>query len=90
MIELPIAAGVRSNGATTGIHRIRMKGMSETISLEAQVSQQVILAMKAHDATRTTTLRLIKNALKNKFIEKREALTPAHAAGHQAPRHERL
>jgi uncharacterized protein YqeY len=32
--------------------------------------------MKAHDAVRTTTLRLIKNALKNKAIEKREALTP--------------
>ena len=54
-----------------------MKVMSEAISLEAQVSQQVILAMKAHDAVRTTTLRLIKNALKNKFIEKREPLTPA-------------
>ena len=51
--------------------------MSEAVSLEAQVSQQVILAMKAHDAVRTTTLRLIKNALKNKFIEKREPLTPA-------------
>ena len=51
--------------------------MPETLSLEAQVSQQVIAAMKAHDATRTTTLRLIKNALKNKAIEKREALTPA-------------
>jgi uncharacterized protein len=33
--------------------------------------------MKAHNAVRTTTLRLIKNALKNKAIEKREALTPA-------------
>ena len=33
--------------------------------------------MKAHDAVRTTTLRLIKNALKNKAIEKREALTTA-------------
>jgi uncharacterized protein YqeY len=54
-----------------------MKDMSEALSLEAQVNQQVILAMKAHDAVRTTTLRLIKNALKNKFIEKREALTPA-------------
>jgi hypothetical protein len=54
-----------------------MKDMSETLSLEAQVNQQVILAMKAHDAVRTTTLRLIKNALKNKFIEKREALSPA-------------
>ena len=51
--------------------------MPEAGALEAQVSQQVILAMKAHDATRTTTLRLIKNALKNKFIEKREPLTPA-------------
>ena len=28
--------------------------------------------MKAHDAVRTGTLRLIKNALKNKAIEKRE------------------
>jgi uncharacterized protein YqeY len=54
-----------------------MKDMSETLSLEAQVNQQVILAMKAHDAVHTTTLRLIKNALKNKFIEKREALSPA-------------
>jgi uncharacterized protein YqeY len=51
--------------------------MPEAGALEAQVNQQVILAMKAHDATRTTTLRLIKNALKNKAIEKREALTPA-------------
>ena len=51
--------------------------MPEAGALEAQVSQQVILAMKAHDATRTTTLRLIKNALKNQSIAKREALTPA-------------
>lgn len=51
--------------------------MSEALSLEAQVNQQVILAMKAHDAVRTTTLRLIKNALKNKFIESRVPLTPA-------------
>jgi uncharacterized protein YqeY len=33
--------------------------------------------MKAHDGVRTTTLRLIKNALKNKAIEKRAPLTPA-------------
>jgi hypothetical protein len=51
--------------------------MPEAGALEAQVNQQVILAMKAHDATRTTTLRLIKNALKNKFIENRKPLTPA-------------
>jgi uncharacterized protein YqeY len=51
--------------------------MPEAGALEAQVNQQVIAAMKAHDAVRTTTLRLIKNALKNKAIEKREQLTPA-------------
>jgi len=51
--------------------------MTEAGALEAQITQQVIVAMKAHDAIRTTTLRLIKNALKNKAIEKRELLTPA-------------
>ena len=50
--------------------------MTEAGALEALVSQHVITAKKAHDAVRTTTLRLIKNALKNKAIEKREALTP--------------
>jgi uncharacterized protein YqeY len=54
-----------------------MKSMSEAVSLESQVNQQITLAMKAHDAVRTTTLRLIKNALKNKFIEARVPLTPA-------------
>jgi uncharacterized protein YqeY len=51
--------------------------MSEAGALETLISQQVITAMKAHDAVRTGTLRLIKNALKNKAIEKRAALTPA-------------
>ena len=53
--------------------------MSEAGALEVIVNQQVIVAMKAHDAERTTTLRLIKNALKNKAIEKREAPTPAES-----------
>src|SRR5580658_6744234 len=48
-------------------------------ALEAQISQQVIIALKAHDAERVTTLRLIKNAHKNKAIEKREPLTPAES-----------
>src|ERR1035441_374986 len=39
--------------------------------------RQIVIAMKAHDPVRTTTLRLIKNAIKNKAIEKRAALTPA-------------
>jgi hypothetical protein len=51
--------------------------MTDAGALEAKITQQVTLAMKAHDAVRTTTLRLIKNALKNKAIEKRELLTPA-------------
>jgi uncharacterized protein YqeY len=50
--------------------------MSEAGALETIVNQQVIAAMKAHDAERTGTLRLIKNALKNKAIEKRAAPTP--------------
>ena len=55
---------------------VKIEGMSEPGAIETQVNQQVILAMKAHDGVRTTTLRLIKNALKNKSIEKREMLTP--------------
>jgi uncharacterized protein YqeY len=51
--------------------------MTEAGALEALISQQVVIAMKAHDAVRTGTLRLIKNALKNKAIEKRAPLTPA-------------
>jgi uncharacterized protein len=48
-------------------------------ALEALISQQIVTAMKARDTVRTGTLRLIKNALKNKAIEKREQLTPAES-----------
>ena len=51
--------------------------MTDAGALEAQISQQIVISMKAHDAERTGTLRLIKNALKNKAIEKRALLTPA-------------
>jgi uncharacterized protein YqeY len=51
--------------------------MSEPGAIETQVNQQITISMKAHDAVRTTTLRLIKNALKNQSIAKREVLTPA-------------
>ena len=53
--------------------------MTEAGTLESLVSQQVIAAMKSHDAERTGTLRLIKNALKNKSIEKRTDLTQAES-----------
>ncbi|HEU5458318.1 MAG TPA: GatB/YqeY domain-containing protein [Terracidiphilus sp.] len=51
--------------------------MTDAGALEAQVQKEMIAAMKAHDAERTGTLRLIKTALKNKAIDKREALTAA-------------
>ena len=51
--------------------------MTDAGALEAQISQQIVTAMKLHDAERMGTLRLIKNALKNKAIEKRGPLTPA-------------
>jgi uncharacterized protein YqeY len=54
-----------------------MEVMTDAGALEARITQQIITAMKAHDAERTGTLRLIKNALKNKAIEKRAFLTPA-------------
>jgi uncharacterized protein YqeY len=49
--------------------------MTDAGELEVLVSQQIVIAMKTHDAERTGTLRLIKNALKNKAIEKRAPLT---------------
>jgi len=51
--------------------------MSDAGAMEAQISREVVTAMKAHDAERTGTLRLIKTALKNKSIDKRGPLTPA-------------
>ena len=53
--------------------------MTEAGALETLVNQQIVTAMKAHDQVRTGTLRLIKNALKNKSIEKRAILTQAES-----------
>jgi uncharacterized protein YqeY len=53
------------------------QAMSET--LEARVKAETIAAMKARDSERTTTLRLITTALKNKAIEKRTELTAAES-----------
>ncbi len=53
--------------------------MAETV--EERVKRATIEAMKAHESERTTTLRMISSALKNKAIEKRaksaEPLTEA-------------
>lgn len=48
-------------------------------SVTARIDQDIIAAMKARDGERTTALRMVKTALKNKQIEKREPLTEAEA-----------
>jgi len=45
-------------------------------ALAAQITKLNVEAMKAHDAERTGTLRLIKTALMNKAVEKNASLTP--------------
>lgn len=47
------------------------------MELAKQVDRDMIAAMKAHDTERTSTLRMVKAALKNKEIEKRASLTDA-------------
>ncbi len=53
--------------------------MTDAGALETVISQHIVTAMKAHDQVRTGTLRLIKNGLKNKAIEKRAPLTEAES-----------
>jgi uncharacterized protein YqeY len=53
--------------------------VTEAGALEILVNQQIVTAMKARDQVRTGTLRLIKNSLKNKAIEKRAILTQAES-----------
>jgi uncharacterized protein YqeY len=50
---------------------------SMTMEMAKQVDRDMIAAMKAHDTERTSTLRMVKAALKNKEIEKRAALSDA-------------
>ncbi|MGB6729145.1 MAG: GatB/YqeY domain-containing protein, partial [Terracidiphilus sp.] len=46
-------------------------------ALAAQITKLTVEAMKAHNADRTGTLRLIKAALMNKALERNASLTPA-------------
>ena len=46
-------------------------------ALAAVITQQTVTAMKARNAERTGTLRLIKTALMNKAVEKNATLTAA-------------
>src|SRR5271170_3976283 len=49
------------------------------MSVVKKVDQDMIAAMKAREAERLVTIRMMKTALKNKEIEKREPLTDAEA-----------
>jgi uncharacterized protein len=84
----PEGLALRANGFENLRRQLEISGqefktMSEPSTLqqpgalEALISRQIVVAMKAHDAERTGALRLIKTALKNKSIEKRAALTQA-------------
>ncbi len=46
-------------------------------ALAAQITKLTVESMKARDAERTGTLRLIKTALMNKAVERNTSLTPA-------------
>ena len=49
----------------------------ETMTIGERVQADIVVAMKAKDEHRLTTLRMGKSALKNKEIDKREKLTDA-------------
>lgn len=49
------------------------------MELVKQIDHDMVAAMKARDPERTSTLRMVKAALKNREIEKRAALTDAEA-----------
>jgi uncharacterized protein YqeY len=49
------------------------------MSVVKTIDQDMIAAMKAKDAERLLTIRMMKSAFKNKEVEKREPLTDAEA-----------
>ena len=49
------------------------------VSLTEQIEKDIVAAMKAREAERLSTLRMVKTAFKNKEIEKRQPLTDPEA-----------
>ncbi|HEX3438520.1 MAG TPA: GatB/YqeY domain-containing protein [Pseudacidobacterium sp.] len=49
------------------------------MSLTEQIEKDIVAAMKAREAERLSTLRMVKTAFKNKEIDKRAPLTDAEA-----------
>src|ERR1700712_3933957 len=50
------------------------------MSIGEKIQTEIIVAMKAREEHRLTTLRMVKSALKSKEIDKREPLTEAEEA----------
>lgn len=50
------------------------------MAIGEKVQADIVVAMKAREEHRLTTLRMVKSALKNKEIDKRSALTEAEEA----------
>ena len=63
-------SGVNSGG-------ISAEGGAKPVTISARIGKDIIAAMKAKDEHTLTTLRMVKSALKNKEIDKREPLTDA-------------
>jgi hypothetical protein len=55
----------------------KMMGEDRYMTISERIQAEIIPAMKAKNEHKLTTLRMVKSALKNKEIEKREALTDA-------------
>jgi len=47
------------------------------MTIGEKIQTDIVVAMKAHDEHKLTTLRMVKSALRNKEIDKREKLTDA-------------
>lgn len=47
------------------------------MSIAEKIGADIIVAMKAHEEHRVTTLRMVKSALRSKEIDKRQSLTDA-------------
>jgi uncharacterized protein YqeY len=52
-----------------------LDGSEEAMTIGEKLQVDIVVAMKAKDEHRLTTLRMVKSALKNKEIDKRAALT---------------
>ena len=51
------------------------------MTIGEKIQADIVVAMKARDEHKLTTLRMVKSALKNREIDKREALTDAEEQG---------